>query len=128
MSHRIDNLMTAEQIKEHIEFILDKEFGVIRHEFKSDFFDLKYLVQGIIELFNIPGLIGEAAPYKTITEYIIESHKLNTKSFEEINNKMNEIESKQVYALRTEVHKLNQQVVKLTTNFDDGFKSQQANL
>ena len=44
MNHRIDNLMTAEQIKEHIEYILDREFGVIRHEFKSDFFDLKYLI------------------------------------------------------------------------------------
>jgi hypothetical protein len=45
-------------------------------------------------MFNIPGLIGEAAPYKTITEYIIESHKLNIKSFEDIATKMNEIETK----------------------------------
>ena len=94
MNHRIDNLMTAEQIKEHIEYILEREFGVIRHEFKSDFFELKYLIQGVIEMFNIPGLIGEAAPYKTITEYIIESHKLNTKTFEEISTKINEIETK----------------------------------
>jgi hypothetical protein len=92
--HRIDSLMTAEQIKEHIEFILEREFGVIRHEFKSDFFTLKYLVQGVIDMFNIPGLIGEAAPHKTITDYIIESHKMNTKNFEDITTKISEIETK----------------------------------
>ena len=92
--HRIDSIMTAEQIKEHIEFILEREFGVIRHEFKGDFFSLKYMVQGIIDMFNIPGLIGEKAPHKTITEYIIETHKENTKNFESITAKMTEIESK----------------------------------
>jgi hypothetical protein len=84
VNHRIDGLMTADQIREHIEYILEREFGVIRHEFKSDFFTLKHSVQGVIDMFNIPGLIGELAPYKTITEYLTESHKLNTKSFEDI--------------------------------------------
>ena len=71
--------MTAEQIREHIEFILEREFGKIRHEFKTDFFALKNNVQGIIDMFNIPGLIGENAPYKNITQYIILSHETNTK-------------------------------------------------
>ncbi len=86
--------MTAEQIKEHIAYILEREFGVIRHEFKSDFFSLKHQVQGIIDMFNIPGLIGEMAPYKTITEFLRETYKLNTKTFEDIANKLNEIETK----------------------------------
>ena len=58
-------------------------------------------------MFCIPGLIGENAPFKNITEYILESHKANVKSFDDIGAKISEIESKQVYVLRTEVHKLN---------------------
>ena len=45
-------------------------------------------------MFNIPGLIGEAAPHKTITDYLIESHKMNTKNFEDITTKISEIETK----------------------------------
>lgn len=58
--------METEQIKEHVMWAIDQQLGILRHEFKTDFFQLKEEFKVFMDLFEIPGLIGEKMPYANI--------------------------------------------------------------
>lgn len=45
---------------------IDQQLGILRHEFKTDFFQLKEEFKVFMDLFEIPGLIGEKMPYANI--------------------------------------------------------------
>ena len=41
INERLDKFLDADQIKEHVLWHIDQQLGIIRHEFKSDFFALR---------------------------------------------------------------------------------------
>ncbi len=81
-------------IKAHIDHILDEEFGKIRHEFKGDFFRLKSTIDGVLNMFEIPGLIGEHGLFKNVTDFLKETYRMNSEGFEKINEKIFSLENK----------------------------------
>jgi len=97
---RLATFMNGEEVSKFINLQVEEQMGIVRREFKEDFFKLNLEVQAISKSLQLPGLIGTNSRYASITDFLVMQFRDNNFLFDSIQKQLNKLEEETIKSLR----------------------------
>lgn len=119
---RLSTFMNGEEVSKFINYQVEEQLGVIRREFKEDFFKLNVEVQAISKSLQLPGLTGANSRYQSITDFLVIQFRDNNYLFDQIQKQLNKLEEETIRSLRQDTEANRRLIGKTDEALGNGLK------